>query len=112
MITKPADHLTEPVTSGEPVTATATHSPPSALSSHISATAWPVTEAPPATRLRGTLRWVIILGLAAGAWLTRETWLPYVPLLSKGNAPAAKAQKPIPVRTAVVAQRDMPVYIN
>jgi len=57
-------------------------------------------------------RWVLILALAGTAWFSRASWLPWVPGFSKGNAPAAKASKPVPVRTATVVQRDMPLYIN
>src|SRR5579872_2510045 len=59
-------------------------------------------------------RWVFVVGVAAGAWFSHQRWLPIIaPGLAKGSAVAAKSgPKLIPVRTAVVQQRDMPVLIS
>ncbi len=56
----------------------------------------------------------MIVAVAAGAWYSRQQWLPFVPsVFTKGSAASAKTEpKPIPVRTAVVQQRDMPVLIS
>jgi multidrug efflux system membrane fusion protein len=53
----------------------------------------------------------VVVALGGAAWSMRQTWLPWIPSLSK-NATAAKVQKPIPVRAATVVQRDMPLYVN
>lgn len=112
MFTKPAHDLTETVTNGEPSVTNGKHSPPAhSPEARLAATPW-VADIPQATRGRGVLRWVAILALAGAAWFARASWLPWVPGFSKGNAPATKASKPVPVRTAVVVQRDMPLYIN
>ena len=56
----------------------------------------------------------MIVAVAAGAWFSRERWLPLVQsIFPKANAAATKKEdRPIPVRTAVVQQRDMPVFIK
>jgi multidrug efflux system membrane fusion protein len=67
-----------------------------------------------ATGKRHPWRWAFIVGMAAGVWFTQQRWLPFIaPGLAKGSAvPAKGGPKPIPVRTAVVQQRDMPVLIS
>ena len=72
-----------------------------------------VHQAPPVTR-RQSWSWLLIVAVAAGAWFTRERWQPLVQsIFPKGSAAAAKKEeRPIPVRTAVVLQRDMPVFIK
>src|SRR5258708_7165518 len=65
-------------------------------------------------RKRQGWRWIVILALASGAWFSRQYWLPILQSVSfKGSAATAKKEeRPIPVRTAVVQRRDMPVLIS
>jgi multidrug efflux system membrane fusion protein len=59
-------------------------------------------------------RWVLALGLIAGAWFGRSFWLPWIaPGLANGAAVSTKpAARPIPVRTAQVVRKDMDLFIN
>lgn len=62
----------------------------------------------------GTLvGWLLMVGVSYGAWHYRETWLPWLETALGRNKPAAeKKTKVVPVSTAVVRQRDMPLYLN
>lgn len=66
------------------------------------------------TPKRSGWRWMLVIGLAVGAWYFRSAWLPWVaPGLVSGAAASTKpAPRPIPVRTAQVVQKDMDLYLN
>jgi multidrug efflux system membrane fusion protein len=69
---------------------------------------------PPHVRKGLGWSWLLIVAVAAGAWFSRQTWLPLVQsIFPKGSAAQArKEERPTPVRTAVVQKRDMPVFIK
>ena len=69
---------------------------------------------PVAVRKREGWSWLLIIAVAAGAYFSRQFWLPLVPsLFAKGGSVSTKKEdRPIPVRTAEVQQRDMPVFIS
>ncbi len=106
MIVKPAEPAIQPGTHGDVAA-------PRPVEPRPAVRPWVAPEPVPAqaTPRRGIWFWIVVAALGGAAWFTRQTWLPYVPSLSK-SAPAAKVQKPVPVRTATVIQRDMPLYIN
>ena len=57
--------------------------------------------------------WLLLIGLSYGAWHYHERWLPWVETQLGRNKPAAtKPPRIVPVSTAVVRQRDMPIYLN
>src|SRR5262249_41922227 len=60
------------------------------------------------------VRWLVFLALVAAGWYYRGRWPPSLPLgKSNGVAPAGKSsQRVIPVRTATVEKRDLPLFIN
>jgi multidrug efflux system membrane fusion protein len=72
-----------------------------------------VYQVPPVAK-RQSWSWLFIVAVAAAAWFTRERWQPLVQsVFPKGGAvQAKKEERPIPVRTAVVQQCDMPVFIK
>ena len=60
-------------------------------------------------------QWVLIIAIATSGWYYRDRWLPFVaPGWAKSSAAPTKGGgiKAIPVRTAEVQQRDMPVFIK
>ncbi|HEY2249960.1 MAG TPA: biotin/lipoyl-binding protein, partial [Planctomycetaceae bacterium] len=108
MITKPAENPWETDTNGAPQT----QPPPEDRLGPPPPVGLPEDRATPALRRHG-LSWVLMIAIAAGAWFSRQQWLPWVAsILPKAAAPTAKADRPIPVRTAVVQRRDIPLFIN
>ena len=69
---------------------------------------------PTPTVRRSAFFWVLILSAAAAAWYLRPHWLPWIPIgRSDTTASAAKAgPPPVPIRTAPVQIRDMPLYLD
>jgi multidrug efflux system membrane fusion protein len=58
---------------------------------------------------------LLVIAIAATGWYYRDHWLPFVaPATAKNGAapPKGSGGKPIPVRTALVQKRDMPVFIK
>lgn len=92
--------------STNPPTAPATpvdHLPRYRTSSELPRSPWWVTA----------LGWLFMAGLAAGAWHYQTAWLPWLePLMGKTKPPPEKKARIVPVSTAVVRQRDMPLYLN
>jgi membrane fusion protein, multidrug efflux system len=66
-----------------------------------------------ASRAREVAVWIVIAAGSVAGWYYRGLWLPLIPF---GRATAAagtkSGQRVVPVRTAVVQQRDVNVYIN
>ena len=67
--------------------------------------------------------WLFVAGLAGAAWHYQTDWKPWLerqaaavswlePLLPRNKPPAAKTARVVPVSTAVVQRRDMPLYLN
>jgi multidrug efflux system membrane fusion protein len=106
MVAKPAEPVMQPGVHGDPVAARPLEPRPAVIP-------WVAPQTVPAQAAprRGILFWIVVVALAGVAWYTRQAWMPWIPSLSK-NGPPAKVQKPVPVRTATVVQRDMPLYIN
>jgi multidrug efflux system membrane fusion protein len=111
---RPADRAADPRTNGNPTTNGDPH--PVIRQEERG---HPAPGAPPNVaqepRKRHVWRWLLIAALAAGAWYYRPYWLPWVASTlgrSNANGPSAKAQRPVPVRTAVVEKRDMNLYLN
>ena len=63
---------------------------------------------------RGGWHWLLVVALGVAAWYFAPHWMPWIaPGLLKGSGLAVKnAQRPIPVRTAPVVQKDMPLFLN
>jgi multidrug efflux system membrane fusion protein len=112
MLTRPVERVTEPVKSPDPAV---NGDAPAALPGEARAHASPAAPlVVPAERPRRHFwRWLFVIALAGAAWHYRAQWLPLVAALRSGsNGPAAKASRPVPVRTARVEERDMPDFIN
>lgn len=57
--------------------------------------------------------WLVVIGIGAGAWQYRAAWMPYLePLVGGSKAAPPKPARVVPVSTAVVTTRDMPIYLN
>ncbi len=57
--------------------------------------------------------WLVLVGICAGAWQYRAAWMPYLePLVGGSKAAPPKPARVVPVSTAVVTRRDMPIYLN
>ena len=56
--------------------------------------------------------WGFLLIAAGAGWHYRETWLPWVSASFARKAPQKGPTRPVPVRTATVQQRDMPLYLD
>ena len=112
MATRPVERVTEPVKSGDPaVNGNAHAAPATEARAHASSAAPLVVPAEP--RRRHLWRWLFVIALTSAAWHYRAQWWPLVAALRSGsNGPAAKATRPVPVRTATVEVRDMPDFIN
>jgi len=73
----------------------------------------PVPQVPRSSIWWSLAGWLITAGLAGGAWYSHPAWLPQIKTLLGVNKPAApKKDRIVPVSTAVVRQRDMPLYLN
>ncbi len=108
MITKPADNPWETGAGQTPQALPRVDERPSVPAQNGAA-----QDVSAPTERRHLWPWFLIAALAAGAWYTQPHWLPFVaPGLAKGSAVPSKGGKPIPVRTAAVERRDIPLYIN
>lgn len=59
------------------------------------------------------LGWTVVVGIGAGLWYFRATWMPLLePLVGGSKAAPPKPPRIIPVSTAIVTKRDMPIYLN
>ncbi len=69
------------------------------------------------------LGWLFVIGVAGAAWHYQSDWTPWLerqaagvswlePLLPRNKPPATKSARVIPVSTAIVQRRDMPLYLN
>lgn len=70
----------------------------------------PTNSETPAAR-RQWWWWVIIAVIGAALWYYRLTWMPWVSLGGADRKTKAEP-RPIPVRTAIAVQRDLPLYID
>jgi len=82
---------------------------PSPVEVHYS----PTTTAPRSSMWGSVIGWLVVIGLGAAAWHYRATLLPLIePLVGGSKPPAPKPARVVPVSTAVVVKRDMPIYLN
>lgn len=66
-----------------------------------------------ASRIGEVVVWLVVACASLAGWYYRAVWLPFIPIGKSTAAAATKAgQRVVPVRTAVVQQRDMNLYIN
>lgn len=57
--------------------------------------------------------WTVVLGLGAAGWYYQAQWVPMVMTALGQNKPVAKKpERIVPVSTAVVKKRDVPLYLN
>lgn len=57
--------------------------------------------------------WLVVIGIGAGAWYFHAAWMPLLePLVGGSKAAPSKPARIVPVSTAVVTKRDMPIYLN
>jgi len=74
----------------------------------------PPDPTPVPSARRSAFLWTLTLAAAAAAWYLRPHWLPWLPIgRTDTTASAAKAgPPPVPIRTAQVQTRNMPLYLD
>jgi multidrug efflux system membrane fusion protein len=111
MMTKPADRTTtnDPAPKADANGSSPTQRPLEMPAPGISGGRAPVSVA---SRVGEVAVWLVVAVGSVAGWYYRALWLPYIPF-GKATAAATKTgQRVVPVRTAVVQQRDMNLYIN
>lgn len=72
----------------------------------------PESYEPPPAGMSNWWVWLLVAALAGGGWYYREQWLPWISS-SFGRKVATKGPpRPVPVRTAKVQQRDLPLLLD
>src|SRR5262249_606956 len=68
----------------------------------------------PSGSKRRVFGWLLLIALSAGGWYYRVLWWPGVAALVRPNPAAATrpAPRPIPVRTTLVQQHDLNLYLD
>jgi len=73
----------------------------------------PSKDRPAPGRKRHGWSWFLIVAIGVGLWFSRQQWLPWVAAaFPKAATATGKPDRPIPVRTAAVQRRDIPLFIN
>jgi multidrug efflux system membrane fusion protein len=109
MITSPVERSSESPRTRDPETRPPREliaAEPSAIPADASA------DGPAKSRGRTFFFWLVLLTLGAGAWHYRPIWLPLIPTGAAAPPRNKSAGRAVPVRTAVVRQQDMDVYLD
>lgn len=73
----------------------------------------PAADGPHGSVWPALFGWLCVIGIGVGGWYYRAPLMPYLePLLPRSKAAPEKKTRVVPVTTASVRQRDMPLYLN
>lgn len=112
MVSKPATRAVDSL-EGENLHVNGDPVPPALPEGHIVPAPDPQPESAPMAHKSHFVRWLVLIVVAGAAWYFRPMWLPLITAgRANGSALSKGAERAIPVRTAEVEQKDMPVFIN